>query len=214
LARHSLTDDVECAAAFGTLIPRSSRSALLSREFRRAFGMENADCFRPHANPHLRPFSLTKLLDLDRKTYLAEDLMFKADRMSMTNSLEVRCPFLDHRLIALSMRLPESDLLNLWEGKILLRRLASRLLPKSIVARRKRGFSVPVDRWLTGPLAELFADTVRDRNGPAGIFDYPEVARRFAALRRGDTSLANQLWAVFAFHQWWRLSPKPTLHHA
>jgi asparagine synthase (glutamine-hydrolysing) len=95
---------------------------------------------------------LTRLLDLNLRTYLLDDLLVKADRMSMANGLEVRSPFLDIDLLELSFRLPSR--LKLWgfERKRVLRQAVADLLPREILERRKRGFAVPLDSWFRGDL--------------------------------------------------------------
>lgn len=91
--------------------------------------------------------ALNRLLDLNRRTYLLDDLLVKADRMSMAHGLEVRSPFLDHRLVEFAVHLPPSTQLRGRELKRLLKTAVSDLVPSEILARPKAGFGVPLDTW-------------------------------------------------------------------
>ncbi len=90
----------------------------------------------------------------DLEGSLAEGLLTKADRASMSSALELRAPFLDEAVMAFAASLPANERISGFSTKTFLKRYALRYLPKSIVYRRKRGLSVPVSRWLRGPLQE------------------------------------------------------------
>lgn len=203
-ARHSFSDDVECAAAFCSPLSGKRKSSLFSGPFRREFSIPNADYFRQHADEALEPFSLQRLMDIDRKTYLADGLLFKADRMSMANSLEVRCPFLDHRLVELSRRLGEHRLIRGRTTKAVLRSIASKRLPPRIARRPKRGFGAPLALWFRERLVPLFRETVRPESGLSDVLDYQEIDRRLSTHREGKRDLGGELWSILAFHLWWR----------
>ena len=92
------------------------------------------------------------LLEIDRRTYLPDDILTKVDRMSMAHSLEVRSPFLDHTLVEFMAKLPRSEKFTLFDRKRLLKEVARHYLPDKIVNRSKKGFSIPLGEWLRGPL--------------------------------------------------------------
>lgn len=94
-------------------------------------------------NAHL----LTRQQRLDFSHYLPDDILVKVDRASMAHSIEVRSPFLDYRVVEWAARLPRSVMLNGARGKLPLRRLAERMLPRTVVGAEKRGFGVPLDEW-------------------------------------------------------------------
>lgn len=98
---------------------------------------------------------LSRLLDINLRTYLLDDLLPKADRMSMAHGLEVRSPFLDRDLVEFALRLPPRLHLRALSRKRVLRAAMADLLPPAVLRRRKRGFAVPVDRWFRTDLAEL-----------------------------------------------------------
>ena len=96
---------------------------------------------------------LARLLDLNLRTYLLDDLLPKVDRMSMAHALEVRSPFLDVELVEFVARLPPAMKLRGFDRKRVLKAAVTDLVPASVLARRKRGFGVPVGRWFRDELA-------------------------------------------------------------
>ena len=102
---------------------------------------------------------------LDQHCYLPGDVLWKVDGASMANALEVRSPFLDHRVVEFANALPDSLILNGRRGKLLLQKAFSPLLPRSVFTRKKHGFAVPVGQWFRGPLREPLLDRLRDSAG-------------------------------------------------
>jgi asparagine synthase (glutamine-hydrolysing) len=144
----------------------------------------------------------------DLKVYLPNDPLVKVDRMSMANSLEIRCPLLDHRIIELAFRIPTRTKMPNGRPKSLLRGLADRRLPRQVVEMPKRGFTAPTAAWLAGPYAEQFRS---DLLGPAArsrdIFDTRRVATIFDEHRRGHADHSYALWAVWMLERWARQEP-------
>jgi asparagine synthase (glutamine-hydrolysing) len=103
---------------------------------------------------------LNRLLDLNLRTYLLDDLLPKVDRMAMAHGLEVRAPFLDSNLIDLALRLPDHTRIRGLALKRALRLVAADLLPDAVVHRPKRGFGVPLDRWFRTDLRPLLEGKV------------------------------------------------------
>lgn len=97
---------------------------------------------------------LSRLMDLNRRTYLVDDLLVKVDRMSMAHGLEVRSPLLDHRLVEFAVRVPPQQHMRGPVLKRLLKLAVADLVPAEVVRRRKKGFGVPLDDWFRGPLRE------------------------------------------------------------
>ena len=85
-------------------------------------------------------------------TYLKEDILTKVDRAAMFNSLETRAPFLDHDLAKLSWRLPIDMKINGLNGKLILKEILYKYVPKSMVERPKSGFGIPIGDWIKGPI--------------------------------------------------------------
>ncbi|HSB60850.1 MAG TPA: asparagine synthase (glutamine-hydrolyzing) [Vicinamibacteria bacterium] len=145
---------------------------------------------------------LDRMMLADQALYLPDDLLAKLDRASMAVSLEVRAPLLDHRVVEFSWRLPSSLKLRGPTGKWILREVLYRRVPRDIVERPKMGFSVPIDRWLRGPLRK-WAEGLLSFEGlrRGGLLDPVPVARAWRQLLDGRPTGAA-LWAVLMFEAW------------
>jgi asparagine synthase (glutamine-hydrolysing) len=111
------------------------------------------DRYRAIWNESAGAHPLDRLLDLNIRTYLLDDLLPKVDRTSMAHALEVRAPFLDRELAEVAFRLPPASRLRGLSLKRVLRAAVADLLPREILERPKRGFGIPLDRWFRGDLA-------------------------------------------------------------
>jgi asparagine synthase (glutamine-hydrolysing) len=148
---------------------------------------------------------LDRMMLADQTTYLPDDLLAKMDRASMAASLEVRAPLLDHRVVEFSWRLPRLLKLRGTTGKWILRQLLYRRVPRVIVDRPKMGFSVPIDRWLRGPLREWAADLLSaDALGRGALLEPAPIARAWRDLLDGRRQTGAPLWAVVMFQAWTR----------
>jgi len=152
---------------------------------------------------------LDRMMLVDQMVYLPDDLLAKLDRASMAVSLEVRAPLLDHRVVELSWRLPRSLKLRGQVGKWALRQLLYRRVPQSLIDRPKMGFSVPIDRWLRGPLRpwaeSMLADATRERDE---WLDPAAVSRGWKRLIDGEPAAGLSIWAVVMLQAWrvtWRI---------
>ena len=101
---------------------------------------------------------ITLLQYLDMRLYLQECILVKVDRASMACSLEVRAPLLDHELVEFVMGLPSRLKLNGFTSKYILKRAMENILPDEVIQRKKKGFGVPIAKWVKGPLRQLFGD--------------------------------------------------------
>jgi asparagine synthase (glutamine-hydrolysing) len=139
---------------------------------------------------------------LDFTDYLAEDILVKVDRASMLNSLEVRAPLLDYRLIEFAFgRVPSRLKSTLNDKKILLKRLCSRVLPPEFDQQRKQGFSIPITDWLKrGKFRDLFRDVLTD---PGCLFDRRSVDGILAGQDKGRSN-GERLFALVIFELWRR----------
>lgn len=148
------------------------------------------------------PDLLQRATRMDFSDYLAEDILVKVDRASMLNSLEVRAPLLDYRLIEFAFgRVPSHLKATATDKKILLKRLAARVLPPEFDRRRKQGFSIPITEWLkSGPFRELFSDVLTD---PGCLFDRRAVGGLLSGQDRG-LSNGERLFALVQFELWRR----------
>lgn len=149
------------------------------------------------------------LLDMD--TYLPGDILSKVDRATMKYSLEARCPVLDRDVMEYSFRLPHSFKDHKGCQKYILKDIAYDYIPKELLERPKSGFSVPMDKWLRGPLREKLTDYASASFlRRQGLFD-PEETQRLAEvwLLQGDggsytgSNYSRILWAFFILEQWY-----------
>ncbi len=146
---------------------------------------------------------LGRLIDLDWQTYLVDDINTKVDISSMAHSLEVRSPFLDTDVVEFAARIPRQMLMR-WRGKHLLRRAVKDLVPPAIMRRRKRGFALPLRRWMKGDLAALTRDVLLDRTArERGLFRPEEVARLVASVDR-DRNAPDRVWTLLVLELWFR----------
>jgi asparagine synthase (glutamine-hydrolysing) len=150
-----------------------------------------------------RRSAMGRLVDLDASTYLVDDINAKVDTASMAHGLEVRCPFLDVDVMNLAARLPGSMLMHL-RGKRILRRAMRDLLPRSVLFRPKRGFALPLLRWMRGPLATLVRDTLLDgRARGRGLFKPREVERLISRIGF-DRDAPDRVWTLLMLELWFR----------
>ena len=149
------------------------------------------------------------LLDMD--TYLPDDILCKVDRASMKYSLESRCPILDSEVMEFSYRIPQEYKYRNGVKKYILKDIAHDYIPKELLDRPKRGFGVPLDKWMRGPLREqLMAYTDRDYLVRQGLFDANYTAMMVRDyLSNGDAgpatgkNFSKTCWSFYVFQQWY-----------
>jgi asparagine synthase (glutamine-hydrolysing) len=147
--------------------------------------------------------ALTRLQHIDLKIYLPDDILVKADRMSMANSLEARVPFLDHRVVEFAASLPPRLKLRGLTKKYILKRTMSRDLPAKVLNGKKRGFNVPIPTWLAHELRDLVHEVLApQRLKDVGFFRPEAVAAmiRDHELMRFDYS--RNIWCLLIFMLW------------
>jgi asparagine synthase (glutamine-hydrolysing) len=146
---------------------------------------------------------LTGMLRVDLASVLPDDYLLKVDRASMANGIEVRPPLLDHELLELAMRVPSTLKVRHGEGKWILKEAFPDLLPRHIRQRPKRGFEMPVDAWLRGPLQEMFREEVLASRSPIRDFINPIVAQRaYDAHLTGAENHRMMLWSLLVLAHW------------
>jgi asparagine synthase (glutamine-hydrolysing) len=147
---------------------------------------------------------LAKLLFIDFRMYLEDNLLVKIDRASMACSLELRTPFLDHRLIEYAAGLPASLKVRGATLKYILKKAVEKWLPHEIVHRQKRGFSVPIASWIRGELRPLVDETLNEEKlKREGIFNPVFVRHLLDEHWSGAGDHRKNLWTLIAFQTWW-----------
>lgn len=147
--------------------------------------------------------SLDRMLFTDMHTYLPDDELRKMDRLSMWHSLEVRVPFLDHKLVEFVATIPSGFKLKRWQKKHILIRSLDGILPRAILRRRKQGFSIPLNSWLRGPLRDFVHTYLAE---PAlrevGLFKDEAVAKILNEHDQGLRNHETKIWALLIFMMW------------
>jgi asparagine synthase (glutamine-hydrolysing) len=147
---------------------------------------------------------------LDTVGYLPGDILTKVDRASMSVGLEVRAPFLARPVVELAFALPQGYHMRRLTGKRLVREAFSDILPPEVLTRPKKGFGVPVGRWLNGPLREMTDDLLSaSALRSAGLFRPSEVRRRLDEHRAGVRDHRKPLWTLMVFELWRRSAVLP-----
>jgi asparagine synthase (glutamine-hydrolysing) len=177
---------------------------LLSPEMRDGFDQERIS---EEISGHERGFPLddemTLVQYLDLKMYLQESILVKVDRASMANSLEVRAPFLDHELVEFVMGLPAGWKLKGKTSKYLLKRAMQGILPDEVIQRGKKGFGVPIAKWVKGPLKDLCSEMLApSRIRREGLFDAEFVSFLLRSHLRNQRDNRKHLWTLLVWELW------------
>jgi asparagine synthase (glutamine-hydrolysing) len=152
-----------------------------------------------------------RYLRIDQNYYLPDDILYKTDRMSMAHSLEVRPPFLDHRIVEFAATLPASLKIRGGKQKYILRELMCDRLPRVVLERSKTGFDIPAHDWFRGPLRALLMDTltpqaIRD----ARVFDASAIRSLISDHMDRTTNAGYHLWGLLTLFLWmkrWKVEP-------
>jgi asparagine synthase (glutamine-hydrolysing) len=146
---------------------------------------------------------LSRMLYVDTKLWLPDDLLARGDKMSMAASIEARVPLLDHKVVEFAASLPSHLKIHTLTRKYLFRKLAQKLLPREIVHRKKQGFPIPISLWFRSEarqfVSDLLApDTIRRR----GLFDVSYVQSLLREHMSGTADRSAQLWALAMVELW------------
>jgi len=134
---------------------------------------------------------------MDFRTWLADDILVKVDRMSMAHGLEVRVPLLDTDFVTYVAGLPTKAKLRNGRGKQLFRQALRSRVPDHVLDRPKQGFHLPLDAWLTGPLQLRLRALASDRSGPAADYiDLDLVTASIEEHAQGSADRSTELWFV------------------
>jgi asparagine synthase (glutamine-hydrolysing) len=149
---------------------------------------------------------LNRMLAVDAETQLPDDLLLLTDKMSMATSLECRVPFLDHELVELAARIPESIKVRGGRLKHVLKESVAHLLPEDILERKKRGFGTPMGAWLRGELAPL-RDSVLSESAvrARGLFDPARVRQLIEDHGQNRIDGTDRILALLNLEVWSRM---------
>jgi asparagine synthase (glutamine-hydrolysing) len=189
-------------------IPEMSRRKDAFRSFDVARDLLSA---RPGYGP------LEKMLYVDIKTWLPDDLLIKADRMTMANSIELRVPFLDHKVLEFAARLPRNQKIRGWKTKHLLKKALAKHVPGEILDRRKVGFPNPITSWLTGDLMDMVKDILLDSKSVSRGYFRKEAIEALIKDNVRTSRFTSEIFSLVVLELWHRAfvdSPETPLNAA
>jgi asparagine synthase (glutamine-hydrolysing) len=190
-----------------SLFTPGDKRHLLSDSFRRALGDHDPSALFARHFDRVRGLDhLSRILYVDTKAYLANDILVKVDRMSMANSLEVRAPLLDHRVLEFAATVPSALKYHATTSKYLLKRVVERRVPPSAVHRPKMGFSIPLAHWLRTDLRDTAHDLLLSPRAAGRDYFVPATVRTlWDHHQRGVRDHAHHLWALMMLEMWHRV---------
>ena len=143
------------------------------------------------------------MMALDAQTYMVDDILVKVDRAAMANSLETRVPMLDHRVIELAWKIPLDMKIRNGVGKWALKEVLYRHVPRELIERPKKGFSIPIASWLRGPLRDWSESLLNEKRLRREGFFYPAPIRlHWEQHLTGRVDNSSKLWGVLMFQAW------------
>jgi len=156
-------------------------------------------------NIPLKSDFINTVLAADYKTYLADDILTKVDRATMSVGLEGREPFLDQRIVEWAAQLPSSLKYNKGSKKFLLKELTYRYIPKEIMDRPKMGFGIPLNKWMKGELRPLVLETISRKNlQKHGLFNEDKIINFRDSYLANSSNDTSKLWLILMFQLWWQ----------
>jgi asparagine synthase (glutamine-hydrolysing) len=169
----------------------------------------------PGLPPHSDLFN--RYLFVDQHYYLPDDILYKCDRMSMAHSLEVRPPFLDHRIVEFAGRLPANLKIRGSSTKYVMRELVRKKLPSAILRRPKEGLDIPAHEWLRGALRPLLLEALGTESvRRAGIFSPHAIGAIVDRHLSRRENLGYHLWGLLTLHLWmqrWKIDSGRAAEH-
>ena len=156
---------------------------------------------------------LAAYLWFDQKYFLPDDILTKVDRISMAHAVEVRPPFLDHRIVEFAASLPPELRIQGSRQKVILKNLMRGKLPQSVLSRIKIGFDIPAHEWLRGVLRPLLMDTLAGADSDhSHFFRFDEIDALVQAHQERRSNLGYHLWGLMTLFLWmkkWRIQATP-----
>lgn len=207
-----LSSDYYVKVAYGFLLGSEMTEAAYEKSQRIGKALED---FLPAKTPVEERYPVSdwtvKRMLLDMEYYLPSDILTKVDRSTMKYSLEGRCPLLDRDVMEYSFRIPQKYKLYKGDKKHILKSIADDYIPQDLLDRPKKGFSVPIDKWLRGPLRDRLGGVSQPEYlKQQGLFDSSYVSSYIQDyLSTGDAgpgtgrNPSGIVWAFFVFQMWW-----------
>lgn len=161
---------------------------------------------------------LAAYLWFDQRYFLPDDILTKVDRISMAHSIEVRPPFLDHRIVEFAASLPAKLKINRSRQKVILKNLMRDKLPPSVLSRKKVGFDIPAHEWFRGSLRPLLLETLAGASAEhGGFFQFDKIMALEQAHQERHANVGYHLWGLLTLLLWmkkWRIQTIPLADQA
>lgn len=181
--------------------PPALKSRLLSGDIRRQLnGYDSVEVMRYHYDRADTTDPLSRIQYVDMKTYLVDDILVKVDRASMANSLEVRCPLLDHKLMELIAQIPSDLKLHNGRGKYIFKKSLENVLPSGVLNRAKKGFAIPLAEWFRGELKDFAYQSMFQGND--AFLNKQFLTQCWKQHQSGRRDWSALLWTVLMFKTW------------
>lgn len=149
--------------------------------------------------------ALSQMLYVDTKVWLPDDLLLKADKMTMATSIELRVPFLDHKLVEFAATIPSRYKLRRWTEKYILKRAVAKSVPPAIINRPKRGFPIPISTWFAEGLGQNAREILLDsKTQQRGYFNRNFVEEMLQKQSQGREDWSSQIFLLIALEFWHR----------
>ena len=196
---------------FSDLLSTDTESEFYRRRITKWHNAENIIINSNHnqtifSNESLQPQTsdiVERMMAIDMMSYLPDYILCKVDRAAMASSLETRIPLLNHQLVEFAWTLPMKYKVQGNKGKLVLRSLLDRYVPNELIERPKRGFSVPVNEWLRGPLKSWADDLLSEQRSKSdGYFNSAEVLKQWKQHKSGRHDRSESLWSILMFQAW------------
>jgi asparagine synthase (glutamine-hydrolysing) len=182
----------------------SEKDALYQADLHTTIGKQlTASYFGTYFDKANRFDSLAQQQYVDVKTYLADNILTKVDRMSMSASIEARVPLLDYRIVEFALNLPPTMKLNGSRTKSILRNAVKGLVPDIVLEKPKQGFSIPMKHWLCTSLKPMMLDLLsKDSLNTHGYFNHQTVSKWMQEHLDGRVNHSHRLWSLMVFQLW------------
>jgi asparagine synthase (glutamine-hydrolysing) len=202
----SIRDEAERSASWFAAFSRQERHALFTQDFlQKVDAMHPARVFADYLEKARGRSPLKRMLYVDLKVWLPDNLLLRGDQMTMAASIEERVPFLDHKLVELAARIPGQMLARGFRTKVLLKQALRSRLQADVLDRRKTGFAVPIGPWFRAPLKSFVADLLLCPGARArDYFDRARTEHFVHEHFNGVRDRQKQLWALVNFELWLR----------
>jgi len=194
-------------AYWRTIFDETAKRELYASDVRQALdGADTIDLYRAVFAHTDAVHPLDRMLYVDTRFYLPNDMLVKVDRMTMAHSLEARVPFLDHHLVEFAASLPPRFKLKQWRTKkYLLKAALHPQLPGALLWRKKQGFNVPKGIWFAGELRDFAFDHLSAQQlQRMGLFDPAYVIRLLNEHTAGIRDNSHQIWGLLCLSLWWQ----------